>query len=77
VVTDLLWQHATEQDRIEHIRVHVARARVTVVFFTLDDENATRVQFGRPPETSDNPLHKLCRRMIGASSVLPGWQVRA
>ena len=24
VVTDLLWRHATAQDRIEHIRVHVA-----------------------------------------------------
>jgi hypothetical protein len=79
VVTDLLWRYATAQDRIEHIRVHVARRRMIVVFFTLDNDYAVRVNAPRPVDDSDSsedPLRRLCRRMIRASSVMPGWQVR-
>jgi hypothetical protein len=79
VVADLLWVHATAQDRIEHIRVHVAPCRMIVVFFTLDNEYAVRVNAPGPvdaSDSSDDPLRRLCRRMIRASSVLPGWQVR-
>ena len=47
VVTDLLWLYSTAQDRIEHIRVHVARRRMVVVFFTLDNEYALRVNAPR------------------------------
>jgi hypothetical protein len=79
VVTDLLWLHATAQDRIEHIRVHAAQNRMIVVFFTLDNEYAVRVNAQRPVEdadSSEDPLRRLCRRMIRASSAMPGWQVR-
>jgi hypothetical protein len=79
VVTDLLWLYATAQDRIEHIRVHVAPFRMIVVFFTLDNEYSTRVNAPRQVDDSDSsedPLRSLCGRMIQASSVMPGWQVR-
>ncbi len=79
VVTDLLWLYATAQDRIEHIRVHVAPWRMVVVFFTLDNDCAVRVTAPRPAQdsgSSEDPLRRLCRRMIRASSVMPGWQVQ-
>ena len=78
VVTDLLWRYATAQDRIEHIRVHVAPFRMIVVFFTVDNEYALRVNPPRPVDATDaveDPLRRLCRRMIRASSVMPGWHV--
>jgi len=78
VVTDLLWLYATAQDRIEHIRVHVAPSRMIVVFFTVDNEYAVRVNAARPVDGTDaveDPLRTLCRRMIRASSVMPGWHV--
>jgi hypothetical protein len=79
VVTDLLWLYATAQDRIEHIRVHVAPCRMIVVFFTLDNDYAVRVNRSRQIDDSvsvEDPLRRLCRRMIRASSVMPGWHVR-
>ena len=79
VVTDLLWLYATAQDRIEHIRVHVAPFRMIVVFFTLDNEYSIQVNAPREVDDSDSsedPLRSLCGRMIRASSVMPGWQVR-
>jgi hypothetical protein len=78
VVTDLLWLYASAQDRIEHIRVHVAPSRMIVVFFTLDSEQTVRVGGPRPLGHScrpEEPLRSLCRRMIRASSLMPGWQV--
>ena len=53
VVTDLLWLYATAQDRIEHIRVHVAPFRMIVVFFTVDNEYALRVNPPRPVDDTD------------------------
>ncbi len=79
VVTDLLWLYSTEQDRIEHIRVHIGPCRMVVVFFTLDNEYVRRVNAARhadDADSSEDPLRRLCRRMIRASSVMPGWQVR-
>jgi len=79
VVTDLLWLYATAQDGIEHIRVHVGPCRMIVVFFTLDNEYAVRVNAPRHVDRTDSladPLRRLCSRMIRASSAMPGWQVR-
>ncbi len=79
VVADLLWLYSSAQDRIEHIRVHVARRRMIVVFFTLDNDYVVRVNTPRSVDDSDSsedPLRRLCRRMIRASSVMPGWHVR-
>jgi hypothetical protein len=79
VVTDLLWLYATAQDRIEHIRVHVAPFRMIVVFFTRDNDHSVRANAPRQADASDSSvdlLRSLCGRMIRASSVMPGWQVR-
>ena len=49
-----------------------------VVFFTVDNEYALRVNPPRPVDATDavaDPLRRLCRRMIRASSVMPGWHV--
>ena len=75
LVTDLLWLCVTAKDRVEHIRVHVAPRRMVVVFFTAESDQSRRLSIGRC-ETSDDLLRDLCGRMIRASPLMPGWQVR-
>jgi hypothetical protein len=75
VVTDLLWLYVTAQDRVEHIRVHVAPRRMIIVFFTLDSDRSVRLSIGRD-QTGEDVLRELCGRMIRASPLMPGWQVR-
>jgi hypothetical protein len=75
VVTDLLWLYVTAQDRVEHIRVHVAPRRMVVVFFTLDGDHPVWLRVGRDKAPEDL-LRELCGRMIQASALMPGWRVR-
>ncbi len=75
VVTDLLWLYTTAQDRVEHIRVHVAPHRMVVVFFTLDADQPVLLRVARG-KTAEELLRELCGRMIRASPLMPGWRVQ-
>jgi hypothetical protein len=75
VVTDLLWLCVTAQDRVEHIRVHVASRRMVVVFFTLDGDQPVRLRLGSD-NSAEDLLRDLCGRMIRASPLMPGWHVQ-
>jgi len=60
LVVDLMWAHATAEDRLEHIRAASSADRVDLVFFiSAHDEREAADQADR-----------LCARAAGAGSTL-------